>query len=130
MAFKVEWVISGRILLVDLSDNITIEEFERAVYQAMFEVDRAGEPPFVHVIFQSLYGRISPTNLQQMKRITESYFRNPRLGYTIVISTDEVYRFLSGLTAQIYHSRWRAFDSVQEGIAFLQAIDKTLAQVC
>jgi hypothetical protein len=127
MAVEIKWIITGRILLVDLIGNVPLDEFRDAVDQANKELNHYAQPPYAHVIFKSTDAMIPPTNVKLMREITQNYFVNPHLGYTIIISNDQVHRFLSSVTAQMFQSRWRSFSTYQEGMSFLETIDKTLA---
>lgn len=126
MAVEIKWVITGRILLVDLIGDVPLDEFREAVSQANRELNHHAQPPYAHVIFKSTDGSIPPTNVKQMREITQNYFINPHLAYTIIVSTDQTHRFLSSVTAQMFQSRWRSFGTYQEGLSFLESIDQTL----
>lgn len=82
----------------------------------------------VHDIIDMRFMSNYPTNLRKIISVT-SIFGEPNLGWVILIAESRIIRFLASTTIQFYGARFRAFETPEEALVFLQSRDETLPQL-
>jgi hypothetical protein len=123
MAYRIEWLVEGRIALTYLSGLITLEEtltFDRDILPYLEQA----QPPLVHLLFDT-------SALEQLPGITTlnkfQWPKHPRVGWVISYpQPNPLIAFLTYLMAQIFKSRNRTMNTLEESLAFLNDVDATL----
>ena len=69
-----------------------------------------------------------PTRLMDIVSVT-SLFREPNLGYVLLISSNRIVRFLASATVQVHGARFRAFDTPEEVRQFIQMLEPDLGEL-
>jgi hypothetical protein len=129
MGYEISWYIPGRVVQAVFTGTISSEEAAAAsAMTAQFIQD--GDPPQVHLIADTTRLERFPTNLNLLNRSASKHLWQPKLGWTIVISTNSTTRLISGIITQVARVRFRMFPTFDEGVRFLADQDATLrAQV-
>ncbi|MBZ0289677.1 MAG: hypothetical protein K8I30_18790 [Anaerolineae bacterium] len=127
MGYEISWYIPGRVVQATFTGTITPEEAEAASDQvAQFIQD--GEGPLVHLIADTNGMERFPTNLNLLNRSASKHLWQPKLGWTIVISTNSTTRWISGIITQVARVRFRMFPTFNDGVLFLADQDPTVRQ--
>jgi hypothetical protein len=123
MAYKMGWLVEGRIALIYLSDIITTDEafhFDPDILPYL----EHGRESHVHLLFDM-------SGLEKLPGITTlNKFRwpkHPRVGWVIGYpEPGPMISFVALMTAQIFRSRYRTTNTLEEALTFLQQEDATL----
>jgi hypothetical protein len=127
MGYEVSWYIEGRVVKATFTGEMTIQETESAS-EMTAQYIQEGQPPCVHLIADTTQLERFPTNLNLLNRSSSKHLWQPRIGWTIVISTNSTTRFISGVITQVARVRFRMFPTLEEGLVFLADQDKTLLE--
>ncbi len=125
MGYEISWYIPGRVVQAVFTGVITPEEAE-AASALTAQLIKEGEPPMVHLIADTTDLERFPTNLNLLNRRASKHLWQPKLGWTIVISTNSTTRIISGIITQVARVRFRMFPTLNEGLHFLADQDSTL----
>lgn len=125
MPYQISWYVDKRIILAEFTGELTLPEAEEASGKVTIFVEY-GEPPLVHLIADATGMEKFPTQLSLLNGDASRHLRNPNLGWTIVISSNAMTRFVSSILTQVTRVRFRVFASLEEGLAFLAEQDSTL----
>jgi hypothetical protein len=127
MGYKISWYIPGRVVLVQFTDTISLEEAE-ACSDEVAQAIQDGKPPLVHLIADTTKMDRFPTNLNLLNRSASKHLWQPNLGWTIVITANSTTRWISGIITQVARVRFRMFPTLQDGLSFLNDQDPTLRE--
>jgi hypothetical protein len=127
MGYEISWYVPGRIVQAIFIDTITPEEAE-AASDLTAQFIQEGTPPMVHLIADTTRLERFPTNLNLLNRSASKHLWQPKLGWTIVISTNSTTRWISGIITQVARVRFRMFPTLEDGIRFLADQDSTLRE--
>lgn len=127
MGYEISWYVPGRVVQAVFIDTITPEEAE-AASDMTAQLIQEGEPPMVHLIADTTRLERFPTNLNLLNRSASKHLWQPKLGWTIVISTNSTTRWISGIITQVARVRFRMFPTLEDGIRFLADQDSTLRE--
>ena len=127
MGYKVSWYIPGRVVIATVSGTILAEEAE-ACSAEMAELIQEGEGPLVHLLVDTMNMERFPTNLNLLNRSASKHLWQPKLGWTIVISTNSTTRWISGIITQVARVRFRMFTTIEEGALFLADQDPSVRE--
>jgi hypothetical protein len=125
MGYEVSWYIEGRIVQAIFTGEMTLQEAESAS-ELTAQYIQDGQPPLVHLIADTTRLERFPTNLNLLNRSASKHLWQPKLGWTIVISTNSTTRFISGIITQVARVRFRMFPTLEDGLAFLEDQDTSL----
>lgn len=127
MGYEISWYVPGRVVQAIFIDTITPEEAE-AASDMTAQFIQEGTPPMVHLIADTTRLERFPTNLNLLNRSASKHLWQPKLGWTIVISTNSTTRWISGIITQVARVRFRMFPTLEDGIRFLADQDSTLRE--
>src|SRR5687768_7029505 len=127
MGYEISWYVPGRVVQAIFIDTITPEEAE-AASDLTAQLIQEGTPPMVHLIADTTRLERFPTNLNLLNRSASKHLWQPKLGWTIVISTNSTTRWISGIITQVARVRFRMFPTFEDGIRFLADQDDTLRE--
>jgi hypothetical protein len=129
MAYEIKWYVEGRIIYDRLYGDLT---FDDAVQTSSILTDylgRAAPLPLIHVIVDLSEMERMPLEVN-LKRFNQAmqHMKAPNLGWTLMITSHPIARFLASTLTQIARARFRTFTSREEALAFLSDQDETLAE--
>jgi hypothetical protein len=127
MGYEVTWYIPGRVVLATVTGTIAPEEAE-ACSADMAQLIQDGEGPMVHLLVDTMNMERFPTNLNLLNRSASKHLWQPKLGWTIVISTNSTTRWISGIITQVARVRFRMFPAFNDGVLFLADQDPTVRE--
>ncbi|MFN8373033.1 MAG: hypothetical protein U0694_09170 [Anaerolineae bacterium] len=122
MPFKVSWYIP-RVAWCYVWGTYTAEELKDSAAQGQ-ELVRVGTP-LVHDLIDMRHMIEYPKNLRDIIQLTP-IFKEPNLGWVVVLTDDKMVRFLSHAVTSISKVRLRTFTDPQEALDFLARMDETL----
>ncbi len=125
MGYEISWYIPGRVVQAIFTGTISSEE-AAAASNLTAQLIQEGDPPKVHLIADTTHLERFPTNLNLLNRSASKHLWQPKLGWTIVISTNSTTRMVSGIITQVARVRFRMFPTISEGVRFLADQDSTL----
>jgi hypothetical protein len=126
MAFSVEWLVEGRVILASVSGDADAEMGDR-VTNALVEFLDHGKSPQVHLVFDASALEKYLVSFVDTAKLTNRYIRHPLLGWFILISTNKIINFLGAAVMSTMKVRFRVVGSREEAIAFLREMDSTVA---
>lgn len=118
------WLVDGRVALGYYEGVITIEDLQYSQEEAEALYDTV-DSRVIHGIIDMRHMTEYPTNLAELIRVI-SIFRNPRLGWIMLITNNTIVRFLSSAVVQLSQARFRTFTNVEQCLEFLEDVDETL----
>jgi hypothetical protein len=127
MGYEISWYIPGRVVQAVFMGDITLQEAE-AASELTAQFIQSGEEQLVHLIADTTRLERFPTNLNLLNRSASKHLWQPKLGWTIVISTNSTTRFISGIITQVARVRFRMFPTYKDGLSFLADQDSTLRE--
>ncbi len=128
MSFISEWCVPKRVVYIRYGEEVTIEDFQ-GVAKAMTTYIEEGDPPLVHNIVDYTDVKQMPTSVFKGAKAL-SHLGNPKYGWAIIIDAgNPLVKMRTSIMAQGNNNRFRSFETLQEGIEFLQYVDSTLEDV-
>ncbi len=125
MEYKLEWKIAKRILMAEVSGDVTLEDLRNFNTDVVRHIEIGVRP--VHLISYGENIRHIPTNLMQIRSII-SYIHHPDLGWTIVVKpkTNRLTEFMLSVTAQATGMQLQQVKNLEHGIEVLKKLDESL----
>ncbi len=124
MQATLNWYLKNRIIYVRPVGEVTIDNVNELNAQGLEMLD-AGTPS-VHVIIETRYVTVMPTNLLQWSYAT-SFIKHPSKGWLITIANTPMASFLARIIPQIAGcQRYRVFSELETGLEFLKQQDPSL----
>ncbi len=126
MPHHIEWQTPQKVILVQLSGQVTLES------SAAFDADLKpyldeGTAP-THVIIDFSAAEMTALNPQKVKE-GQTFMQHPNLGWGIIVGANALIRFMTSILFQMVQTKARLFDTREEGIAFLYENDPALSTV-
>lgn len=119
-----EWQVQGRIVLMRFREELTAAEVIAANEELQHWIGGEGIAP-VHVIADLSDVTRLPANIREL--MGKMRVDHPeKSGWTVVISSSPMARFIATVTAQVLHQKVRAASSQAEAWRYLWRIDPTL----
>ena len=128
MGHEITWYIPGRVVYAKFTGEINLNDAETAI-ELTAQILQDGYPPLVHLLADTTKLYRVPTNLNLLNRSASKHLWQPKLGWTIVISTNSTTRFISGIITQVARVRFRMFPTMEDGLKFLADQDITLREL-
>jgi len=120
--YKLEWLVEGRVVLMQGIGNQTIVDLQAGVEQ-LFEMLTAGDAP-VHILSDSRYIGKFPTRITAVKYLLKHHEKS---GHTVLIGGSALIKFISIMFNKMSSGRDPLFaETIVDAIEILQRIDATL----
>lgn len=120
MSHMVDWMIEGRVIMVQGTDVVTAPEMEEQIEQVRQLLD-TGQPP-VHLIVDTSKTRIVPRNLMTIRNIR---YRHPSIGQLFFVGSGR--GLLTGtIIARLNGINSRNFNTLSDALLYLERLDLTL----
>ena len=124
MPFEVSWYIENRVIYTRGYGVITLDDLADASQLITQEYLSQGTP-LIHEIVDLRDMEHIPSNLHKISNVL-TYIKHPDYGWTIFVNTNRVMNFIGPMLAKIARIRFRMFDDLDEGLAFLAEQDSSL----
>lgn len=124
MAYQVSWYLADRVLLVQISGVISLDELRR-VRDDCWTLSESGTQP-VHAIVDLSGIESVPHNLNEIAKLMSESKPNST-GFSMLIIKNRVVRFLGETLYQLLRLDMRNADSVEAAGAALALIDRSLS---
>lgn len=118
MAYEITWCVPNRVIKAVFIGEITLQEAE-AASELTANLIQESDQPLVHLVADTTRLDRFPTNLNLLNRSASKHLWQPKLGWTIVVSTNSTTRFISGIITQVARVRFRMFPTIEDGLLFL-----------
>lgn len=121
------WLVPGRILYQWASGVVTLEEM-RAISQ--FNADlmtKEGQPPKVHLIMDYEGVESLPTNFIKARQASAVMVGHPQMEWGVGVHVpNTIVTFVANSLAQLFHVRYKTFNTHREALEFLFWVDPSL----
>lgn len=117
--FRLDWIVEGQILRLEIKTQSN--ESMLLCDQMMIELfDKASQSVDLVVIVP--LNDAAPPSFKSMTRLKS--FQHPRLGYTAIVGVkiNPIVRILMTSIASLRGVKIRAFETLEQGLAFLAAV--------
>lgn len=126
MPIQIDWLQENRVLYERISGVVMADDL-KVIPSALAPFLGNGSAP-IHLLVDMRDVEEYPRNVRQLKDAMDNMNRS-EIGWTLLITSDKVVRFLSSVTTQILvpHARMKVFDTPDDALRFLSEQDTTLA---
>lgn len=127
---SVTWHTEGRIIYDRPQGIITIEMAQAASDAVLALLNSQTSVPAnsIHLIIDMRQVQDFPRNLSSATQ-TLQYMRHPALGWTLMITENQVQRIFASVLAQVFRVRFKMVATLEEAVSFLRRYDTTLETV-
>jgi len=130
MIKRIEWLITGRMILVEIADVISADDVDNISEKVSHMIATEGEPPYVHVLYDVRQrSAISPEILSLSRlRLSSKPASIGMLGWTLIVDPNPhvIMQSLASILIQVMSIRLRVFKEMQAALDFIWDMDKTL----
>lgn len=123
MAYKINWVIPLRILLIELENEVPMDEMVRLVEDTHAHVNVGSAPVHILVDASKLMNR--PVNFQEINKISKS-MSNDATGWWVIINAGKMVWFTATILSKLLHVKLKSAASEDEALTILRRVDLTL----
>ncbi len=123
MAHELSWVVSRRILLIDLENEVPMDEMVRLIDETHTYVN-AGQSP-VHILIDATKLQNRPVNFQEITTISKS-MPNMATGWWVLINPGKMIWFTASILSKLLHVKLKSVHNREEALTVLQHVDLTL----
>lgn len=124
MSASNEWIVPGRVLASHFVGDLNLAEVKASNDEAQQWIATEGIAP-VHTIVDLSGVQRYPTNLRDVRSIVR--VDKPEMaGWTIIVSSNSIIRFISSTVTQLLRQKVRVFDGLEDAYHFLWETDATL----
>jgi hypothetical protein len=122
MSYTISWFIEKRVMLIELSGRVELEEFERLHNEAFAYV--AESPYRVHAIADLSRFEGMPTNFKMLTSATNKE-KTANQGMTVLVMPKlaRIIRFVGSLVMQTLHLEYRICETIDDAVQIIQHID-------
>ena len=127
MQFGLEWHIPGRVLILTVSGDVSLEDLAQFNSAMLSHLDE-GTPP-VHLVSIGNNIRRVPTSIMLIKQ-TVTYLQHPNMGWTIIVQekANPLTGFMLSVAAQATGMKMWQVKNVADGIETLRRLDQSIGQ--
>ncbi|MEL6148049.1 MAG: hypothetical protein AAFU54_12085 [Chloroflexota bacterium] len=125
MPYNISWHIQDRVMLIEISGNISVQEFEQ-LHRDSFEY--VGQSSYkVHAIADVSDFSAAPANVRMLVSATNEE-KDDRQGMTVLVAPNlpKIFGFLASVILQSLRLEYRICDTREEAIEILRRIDTDL----
>jgi len=118
----VRWAVPGRVMLVQFSGTLDVQDVAQMNERAAVLMEEA-LPPHVNVIVDSTLVTKFASALMNIKNLRSMLGKHPMVNWHIIVSPDPnpAMRFIGSMVFNLLGARLRVSPTVDEAIQFLQA---------
>jgi hypothetical protein len=131
MIDRCQWIIDGRVLFVDHSGDMTLENMKSSIDAVVENLNQVNSGKRVHILSYSQGMQVDRTllNLPALNAISKQYLNHPNLGWTFSIGADvnPLLNSLGRIITQVGNVNFRPFSSVDAAMAFIYELEPDLA---
>lgn len=125
MPIEVSWYLQSRVIYQRYHGVLTIEDLKLSNTLAI-EYVMSGNP-LVHAVIDAQDVTKHPYSLKDVNgTLPRSKMFYDSLGWTVMVSTHYIHRFMGQMAAQMTRTRFQTAASLDEALQFLNSVDATL----
>ena len=129
MSIHIKWHIQDKLLYLK-PDSIIDFEILKSSMQDVLPYFEESHEPLVHLI---LDGRDVANEVKSLKNRVDAIrpvLQHPKCGWLIMIGqTNPIAKFLASTATQVFKARFRSFNTLEEGISFLEQATTGLGHI-
>ena len=125
MLSKVSWYLEGKIILVEMSETVTIEEVA-LMNTEVVKLLELGDTP-IHTIFDTTKPKQFPLKIMDIAKAV-TFLSHPNIGYNITINTNPVINFLAQAINGLQNRPTEIVPTLEAAIKRLHSLDRSLAE--
>jgi hypothetical protein len=118
----VRWIVQGRVMLVQFSGVLTLEDVHQMNAKALVLMGEA-LPPHIDVIANGTLVTQFDRDLVNVRNLSGSLGKHPLLNWHIIVDPDPnpAMKFLGSIVFKLLGARYRVMDTIEDALSFLQA---------
>ena len=121
MPYKIEWQTPTVVISLKLEGVVTLTElraFNAEIINMIDSVDRT----LTHLIADFSDATLLPTKVADLRN-TLTYLQHENIGWTALITNDQLMRFVTSIVSQMSQARFRSFESFEDALEFIDYVD-------
>jgi len=128
MIKRIEWLITGRMILVEIADVISADDVDNISEKVSHMIATEGEPPYVHVLYDVRQRSAISPEILSLSRLRSKSASTDLLGWTLIVDPNPhmIMQSLASILIQVMSIRLRVFKEMQAALDFIWDMDKTL----
>lgn len=123
MPIRIDWLVEQHLAFVAVHGETTAEDL-RAYDDEAVKILDASPYPLVHTIYDYSAAKSVPP-LQETLKMKAG--KHPNVGWVLFVKMEHIMmRFILTTASQVFRLRLRTFNTLEEALEFIQAVDSTL----
>src|SRR5262245_12588585 len=117
MPFQMSWQVENRVVMIDISGILTLDEMAQIDRQMLVMIPEGYKPPLqVHVLVDMRDMTRMPNSIWDINR-TLTHFKEPGLGWTVLISTNRLFQAIFKFVCQTGRLRCGIENTLENAMA-------------
>lgn len=128
MAYSVRWQIPKKVIHIQFSGEVRLEEARSLTLELLKMVEEGQDP--VHLITDQSKVSISAINTMGLVDTFSPLLKNTKLGWCLFYGTQHRFiYFITQVISNLSRIKYRQVANLEAGLAFLQEKDHTLSEL-
>jgi len=127
MALDVKWLLHSKIIQVNISDNISVDDVTH-LSNSILAFFEQSDSPLIHILVKKEGSGTLPKSLTSVIEGTK-FLRHEQMGWFIIygnMEKEKIAVFFSTVITGVTKARHRRYDTLKESLAFLTSVDSSL----
>lgn len=126
MPFQHTWLIPDKVVLIEMSGDVTLDELKASAMQTLDVLTHASNT--IHEIIDQTHMDSVATNLTDINRFTRPVTTHPMMGYIIVCGiTHPMLRFIASVVGQLSGTSTHITATYADALTLLAHLDPSIA---
>ena len=122
MATTARWLYPNRILYVETTEILTIDEIKEGHRRHIEMMDALRQVEPVHYIFDTTHMESGPTNFLEVQRAGRAFYRHPKLGWSVGVGESAIVRLVTTSIAKILGLPYKPLADIDGVISFFHEL--------
>lgn len=124
MPYNIAWHTESVVIVLVLVGDVPSDEF-RAFNDDIVTLIDSVDRTLTHIIIDFSQALSYPTKVAEI-RAALGYLQHQRIGWTLIVTHDQLAKFVISTVVQMSQARFRAFESFGEAVQFLGYVDASV----
>ena len=116
------WLVKDKVIFTSIIGELTVDGLPELDANIIELMDESSEST-IHV-FSDISMMTSMPNVFQMAKL--KYITHPKIGFFVTQSRNALERFIGKSVGQMFNTKYKFVNSLEDGVTFLSQIDETL----
>jgi len=122
MPIEHSWLVEGKVILIEMSGELSLEELQASAAQSLDALNQANET--LHQIIDFTHASSLANNLSDLSKLSRPVNEHPLLGWVVMYGIqNKLIKFLTTMTGQLTNSKLKSVDTREDATAFLQHVE-------